>query len=65
MKHDFCEGKYTVEAKDGNITALRYGQLWQDLTGNNLVYWMLVEVEELKEALKRATVQSVLPKEKS
>ena len=49
MEHDFNDGKYTVINKEGVLTALRYGEPWvRDLTGDNLVYWMLVEVDTLK-----------------
>ena len=50
MKHEFADGKYTViNENDGYLTALRYGEPWQDLTGNHLIYWMLVEVDTLKQ----------------
>lgn len=53
MKHEFDNGKYAVEIKpDYSIVAYRYGEEWQDLTGNKLVYWMLVEIENLKEQLQ-------------
>lgn len=46
---EFADGKYTVINDNGNLTALRHGEPWQrDLTGDNLVYWMLVEALELK-----------------
>ena len=46
---NFAGGKYTVISDNGNLTALRHGEPWQrDLTGDNLVYWMLVEALELK-----------------
>jgi hypothetical protein len=49
MKHDFANGKYSVSCVDGKLTALRYGEPWErGLTGDNLVYWMLVEVDEFK-----------------
>lgn len=59
----FADGKYIVINDNGNLTALRYGEPWnRDLTGDNLVYWMLVESLELKrqrdellEALKGTT----------
>jgi hypothetical protein len=51
MRHDFCDGKYTVIHEPGKLTALRNGEPWQDLVGNNLVYWMLVEVDRLKNEL--------------
>lgn len=49
---DFADGKYTVINDNGNLHALRYGESWgRDLTGDNLVYSMLVEVLRLKAAL--------------
>ncbi len=50
MRHDFDEGKYTVTNNNGKLTALRYGEPWdRDLTGDNLIYWMLIEVDKLKQ----------------
>lgn len=47
---DFADGKYTVINENGKLTALRYGESWgRDLTGDNLIYWMLVEAIRLKE----------------
>ena len=47
MKYDFADGKYTVINTDGTLTALRNGEPWdRDLIGDNLVYWMLVKVNE-------------------
>ena len=35
------------------MTALRNGEPWdRDLTGDNLIYWMLVEINNLKEELE-------------
>lgn len=49
MRHDFADGKYTVINDNGRLTALRHGESWgRDLVGDNLVYWMLVEVNDLK-----------------
>jgi len=52
-RYDFCDGKYTVINDNGNLTALRHGEPWQrDLVGDNLVYWMLVEVLRLAQLVK-------------
>lgn len=52
MKHDFADGKYTVINDNGKLTALRNGEPWgRDLVGDNLVYWMLVKVNEQAEAI--------------
>jgi len=49
MQHSFADGKYTITNDNGKLTALRNGEPWgRDLTGDNLIYWMLVEVDKLK-----------------
>lgn len=49
MKHEFYDGKYAVEITEKHkMIAYRYGDYWQDLTGNKLVYWMIVEIDQLK-----------------
>jgi hypothetical protein len=54
MKHDFADGKYTVINDNGKLTALRHGEPWsRDLTGDNLIYWMLVEVDRLKDEVRQ------------
>lgn len=55
VKHDFADGKYTVINDNGILIALRYGEPWgRDLVGDNLVYWMLCEVDNLKSELAEA-----------
>ena len=45
-------GKYTVIMEaDGRLHALRHGEPWQDLTGNNLVYFLAAELEATRKAL--------------
>lgn len=47
MKYDFADGKYSVTNTNGTLTAFRNGEPWaRDLVGDNLVYWMLVKVDE-------------------
>lgn len=47
---DVADGKYTVIVKDaGGIEVLRHGEPWRDETGNNLIYWLAVELAALKE----------------
>lgn len=50
MKHDFENGKYTLEFNEltGELKALRYGEPWQDFSGNKLIYLMLAEIDALK-----------------
>lgn len=46
---DFADGKYTVINENGKLTALRHGEPWgRDLTGDNLIYWMLMDALKLK-----------------
>ena len=41
------DGKYTVRVyKDGSIEALRYGEEWIDVTGNNLIAALAYELHE-------------------
>lgn len=45
-------GKYEILLyENGQLEALRHGQPWQDLTGNNLVYWLAVELRNARVAL--------------
>lgn len=43
-----ADGKYTVQYDNGRLTALRYGEPWRDLTGDNLIYWLMVELMAAK-----------------
>jgi hypothetical protein len=59
LQRSFDNGKYTVINNNGLLSALRYGDPWRDLTGDNLVAAMLHEVDilhkvntELLEALQ-------------
>lgn len=49
-----ADGKYTVTNDRGKLSATRHGEPWRDLTGDNLVYWMLVEIVALQNALMKA-----------
>lgn len=53
MKIDL-QGKYTYIFDNGAQKALRYGEDWRDLTGDNLVYAMACRIEELDEQLVKA-----------
>jgi hypothetical protein len=45
--------KYTVyQDQSGRLKALRYGEEWRDCVGDNLIYSMAVEIEELRGKLK-------------
>ncbi len=49
MKHVLDDGKYTLILHDsGRLECLRYGELWQVLSGNKLVLSMLTEIDNLK-----------------
>ena len=42
-------GKYTVVIGDrGELSALRYGEPWQDLAGNKMVYCLATELVEAR-----------------
>jgi len=45
---DINDGKYSVINDEGRLTALRYGEPWRNLSGDNLIYWMFVEIVSLK-----------------
>ena len=46
------KGKYTVyQEKQGSLKALRYGEPWQDLCGNNLIFYLMVNLIEAKDKL--------------
>lgn len=53
MRENLDAGKYTVifDEKTGELYALRYGEKWRDLSGDNLIYYMLCEIEELRNKL--------------
>ena len=48
-------GKYTVVIHDsGHMEALRHGEPWRkDLTGDGLVYWLAVELQEARNKLDK------------
>ena len=50
LRMDFDDGKYTVVYYDnGKLVALRFGEVWRDLTGDKMVFWMLHEANQLRE----------------
>lgn len=50
----FNDGKYAVVFHDnGKLEALRYGETWRSLTGDNLVYWLAVELQNAREELSK------------
>lgn len=50
---DVDGGKYTVVSDAGHLTALRYGQPWRELTGDNLVFHLAMELQEARGELAR------------
>ena len=51
VKVDLCGGKYTyIRYKNGGQECLRYGEEWRNLTGDNLVYWLVVELLQARSA---------------
>lgn len=62
MKIELDNGKYTIiRDESSQLTALRYGSPWRDLTGDNLIHELVYEVERLREEL--ASLKSESPKE--
>ena len=52
---DIANGKYTIyQEKQGSLKALRYGEPWQDLCGNNMVFNLMIELIEAKDTIKSA-----------
>lgn len=57
MKLDLEDGKYTILSDDGRMQALRYGEQWRDLTGDNLVGALVSRIEELEYKLAAPQAQ--------
>ena len=52
---ELADGKYTVyQPVGGSVQALRYGEHWRDLFGDNLVFYLMVELIEAKEKMEKA-----------
>lgn len=54
------DGKYTVVLDGGKLSALRYNEHWQDLTGDNLIYWLSIELQEARNYFGRLTNTQVI-----
>ena len=54
---EFCvslsDGKYMYRRFRGKQDCLRYGKPWREMTGDNLVYFMGLEIEELQGRLRQ------------
>lgn len=48
MQTPLDNGKYIVTMEDNKVTATRHGEPWRDLTGDNLVFHLLVLVADLE-----------------
>ena len=52
MEINLSEGKYTYIFEEGKQYALRHGEPWRDLTGDNFVYWMACLIQELQKKIE-------------
>ena len=48
MTVPLANGKYVVTYDEGKITATRHEEEWRDLTGDNLIYHLLMRNAELE-----------------
>lgn len=52
---ELADGKYrVVMGDDYYLKALRYGEHWRDLVGDNLVYNMACEIQQLRQQIEDA-----------
>jgi len=53
-KLDLENGKYTIveDLNKGKFEALRYGDEWRNLIGDNLILALVYKIQELEEKLK-------------
>lgn len=56
-----ADGKYTVVIDGGKLTALRHGEPWRDLCGDNLIYWLAVELQAARAALAERARDATRP----
>lgn len=49
MKITLYDGKYEYVSENGKQVAYRYGEIWRDLTGDNLAYAMACKIEQLEQ----------------
>ncbi|WAK45150.1 hypothetical protein vBKpPHS106_42 [Klebsiella phage VB_KpP_HS106] len=60
MKTEIKVGEYTVIHENGtNFHALRHGEQWRDLTGDNLVLALVSRIEQLEKLWLEPTEQMV------
>ncbi len=54
MRISVDNGKYTVIIrKDGGLEALRYNEKWRDCVGDNLIFHMAYEIDELRNEIRQ------------
>jgi len=55
MRVDVNDGKYTVVmSQKGELKALRYGEEWRDCCGDNLIYWLAMELLQTRGVVEQA-----------
>lgn len=57
---EICDGKYTVllpQEPHEKLSALRYGEPWRDLVGDNLVHGLAVELYDAKREIEKLKAQ--------
>lgn len=60
MKTEIKVGEYTVIHENGtNFHALRHGEPWRDLTGDNLVLALVSRIEQLEKLWLEPTEQMI------
>ena len=59
MKIELDNGKYTIIGDVSSLKALRYDEEWRDLTGDNLIYWLAVELEAARREIKKLKFDKV------
>jgi hypothetical protein len=58
IKVNVADGKYAVVIPDtGGLHALRHGEPWRDLAGDNLVFYLAVELHEARKQITDLNLQ--------
>ena len=45
-------GKYEIRREGDRVIAYRHGERWRELTGDNLIFWMMARIEIASVVLK-------------
>jgi hypothetical protein len=49
-----CDGKYIIiQAPTGTTRVLRYGEEWRDVTGDNVIGGLALELQQARDHIKR------------